>query len=63
MPVILEYFKNANYDGTILIVTGNDYSSYNDVPHLMLLNVDAMSSEEAYQRGYALGEQITANIS
>lgn len=63
MPVILEYFKNANYDGTILIVTGNDYSSYNDVPHLMILNVNAMSSEEAYQKGYALGEQMAVNIS
>lgn len=61
--VILNHFGSQEYAAIIAISSGADsYDFPKNIPYFMISNAESLTVDEAYRRGYNLGQQIAENL-
>lgn len=61
--VILNHFGSRKYAAIIAISSGLDsYDFPKNIPYFMISNAESLSVDEAYRRGYDLGQQIAESL-
>ena len=61
--VILNHFGSQKYAAIIVISSGTDsYDFPKNIPYFMISNTESLTVDEAYRRGYNLGQQIAESL-
>lgn len=61
--VILNHFGSQEYAAIIAISSGADsYDFPKNIPYFMISNTESLTVDEAYRRGYNLGQQIAESL-
>lgn len=61
--VILNHFGSQKYAAIIVILSGTDsYDFPKNIPYFMISNTESLTVDEAYRRGYNLGQQIAESL-
>ncbi len=61
--VILNHFGSQKYAAIIVISSGTDsYDFPKNIPYFMISNTESLTVDEAYRRGYDLGQRIAESL-
>lgn len=61
--VILNHFGSQKYAAIIVILSGTDsYDFPKNIPYFMISNTESLTVDEAYRRGYDLGQRIAESL-
>lgn len=61
--VILNHFGSQKYAAIIVISSGTDsYDFPKNIPYFMISNAESLTVDEAYRRGYNVGQQIAESL-
>lgn len=61
--VILNHFGSQKYTAIIAISSGTDsYDFPKNIPYFMISNTESLTVDEAYRRGYDLGQRIAESL-